>query len=79
MKSIVLNSSQQSVFAGANRELRVYDESGKLLGYLVSLEVYTRFSAPTGAIPFTKDEVDAFRKSGGGTSLNELWKTMGVR
>ena len=81
MESIVLNSSQRSAFAGAEHRTPapVYGEDGKLLGFLVSPEAYTRMSARTGEIPFTKSEIAEFRKSGEACSLGEFWKTMGVR
>jgi hypothetical protein len=79
MDSIVLSDRQREAFVAARRELPVYDEAGKLLGFLVSPEAYTRMSARTGEVPFTKSEIAEFRTSGGGCSLDEFWKTMGVR
>lgn len=77
MGKIVLDSALREKLNGLNERVEVRDENNQLVGVFVPA---IDFRALTGNIevPFTDEEMETFKKSGGGCSLAEFWKRMGV-
>jgi hypothetical protein len=79
MGKIVLDAELKERLHGMSELLEVFDEDGKALGYVLPLEEYERRIRHDADIPFSDEELDRFRKAGGGGALSEFWKRMGTK
>ncbi len=79
MSTIVLDADLRAKLNGLNEEVDVRDEAGNIVGHFVPHEKYHRMLCKTIDIPFSKEEIERMRKSGGGSTLAEFWKKMGVQ
>jgi hypothetical protein len=78
MEKIILDSAQQSQLTGVNQQIPVCDQTGKVLGFFLPPALYKKLVYKNVAVPFTEEELNQFRQSGGGCSLAEFWQKMGV-
>jgi len=79
MGQIFLDQELRSRLNGMTEEMQVRDESGQIVGYFVPAIAYNKLRAATIEVPFSKEEIDQFRKSGGAQTLEEIWKHLGVK
>ena len=79
MSTIVLDADLRAKLNGLNEKVDVQDEAGNIVGLFVPKEEYYRMLCKTIEIPFSKEEIERMRKSGGGCSLEEIWKKLGVK
>jgi len=76
MGKIVLDSVLREKLHGMNEPLEVFDESGNTLGFVLPVEEYRKRLRPSQDIPFTEEELERFRRAGGGRHLSDFWKRM---
>jgi hypothetical protein len=77
MGKIILDPAMREKLNGLNEQIEIRDENDALVGVFLPA---AHFRALTGSIeiPFTDEEIELAKKSGGGCSLAEFWKRMGV-
>jgi hypothetical protein len=78
MEKIVLDRNQLAQLTEVNCQVPVYDEAGNVLGVFLPREYVINFTNAKVEAPFSEEELDLFRQSGGGVSLTEFWHRVGV-
>jgi hypothetical protein len=76
-RTLVLDPALREKLGELTDQMEVRDEAGKVVGMYLPVEVYQYFLRTT-KIPFSKEEIEQFKQSGGGCSLADFWKRMGV-
>ena len=79
MSTIVLDADLRAKLNGLNEKVDVRDEAGNIVGHFLPSEEYYRMLCKSIEIPFSKEEIQRFRSSGGGCSPEEFWKKLGVK
>jgi hypothetical protein len=77
MSTITLDPELRARLNGLNEQVCVVDEGGRQVGLFLPLEEYKTLLRNI-RIPFTLEEIEQLRKAGGGCSLAEFWKRLGV-
>ncbi|MCI0642321.1 MAG: hypothetical protein L0Y72_26795 [Gemmataceae bacterium] len=78
MSSVILDADLRAKLNGLNERVHVYDESGNQVGVFLPLDQYQKYLHKTVEVPFTDEQLEEFRKSGKGCSLDEIWQRLGV-
>ena len=75
MNRIAVDSVAASQLQGLILPVEIVDETGKTLGrFIPSREVLERDQCP-----YTPEELEEMRNEPGGCTLEELWKSLGVK
>jgi len=77
MGKIVLDPALREKLNGLSEQMEVRDENDQLVGVFLPAGHFQALVRNTD-IPFSEDELRQFRNAGGGCSLAEFWKRMGV-
>jgi hypothetical protein len=77
MGKIMVDAILREKLNGLHQQIEICDENDQLVGVFLPA---AEFRALTGSteIPFTDEEIELAKNSGGGCSLAEFWKRMGV-
>jgi hypothetical protein len=79
MGTITLDPVLRANLNGLNEQLEICDETGKPVGMYLPWEDYKRLLYRGVEIPLSKEVIEMRRKEKGGSSLQELWKRLGVK
>jgi hypothetical protein len=77
MGKIVLDPALREKLNGLCEQMEVRDENNELVGVFLPAVAFQALVG-SSAIPFTDEEIERAKNSGGGCSLAEFWKRMGV-
>jgi hypothetical protein len=77
LPTITLNPELRAQLNGLHQQVQVVDESGQQVGVFLPLDYYKTLLRNI-QIPFSDEEIDQLRKAGGGGSLADFWKRLGV-
>ena len=75
--TVTLDAALREKLGVVSDQIEVQDEEGKLVGMYLPLEMYKYFLRNI-KLPFTDEELEQARNSGGGCSLAEFWNSMEV-
>ncbi len=75
--TITLDSDLRARLNGLDQQVIVRDENGNQVGLFLPIDHYKALLR-TVQIPFSEEEIESLRKAGGGGSLADFWKRMGV-
>ena len=80
MNKVVLNETLRSALNGLNQEVEVCDADGATVGHFVPEETYQRFLTAwvESRCPYSEEKLRRFEAEPGGSSLEEVWKELGV-
>ena len=80
MSKITLDPVLRAKLNGLNQPLEICDADGHTLGHFLPADAYRRllYAAVEAACPHSPAELERRRNEGGGTSLSEFWKGLGV-
>jgi hypothetical protein len=78
MEKITLDRGQLAQLTGDCRQVPVYDEAGNLLGVFLPRELVASSGKKKVEVPFSDEELERFRQSGGGISLTDFWQRLGA-
>jgi hypothetical protein len=79
MGTITLDPVLRAKLNGLNEQLEICDETGKPVGMYLPLEDYKKLLYRGVEIPLSEEEIEQRRKEPGGSSLQEIWKRLGVK
>jgi hypothetical protein len=74
MNTIVLDSKLHQL----DNEMEVRDETGRLVGVFLPTDAYQGLLSNI-KIPFSDEEIEQRAKEPGVSSLDDIWKRLGVR
>jgi len=77
MGNIKLDAALREMLNGLHEQMEIRDENGALVGVFLPVGEYRALTGST-EIPFTDEEIERAKKSGGGCSLSEFWNRMDV-
>jgi len=77
MGKITLDTALRAKLNGLNEKMEVCDENDETVGMFLPQSEYNKLMLASMEIPFTKEEIEKMRNSGGGCSLDEIWKRLG--
>ena len=81
MKKITLDAELLAKLNGLKHSLEVCDAEGRTVGYFLPAAEYRKLlydAVESARPPVSEEELDRRRNEGGGISLKEFWKKMGV-
>ena len=80
MSKIILDEDLRARLNGLDRTLEVCDEDGHTVGHFLPAAEYRKllYAAVNASCKVSDEEMDRRRQEGGGMSLAEFWKRMGV-
>jgi hypothetical protein len=80
MSTILADRELESKLGGLEEPVEVKTPEGKLLGHFVPDDEYRKFvyARAMECCPFSEEELRRFHEETGGTSLEELWRELGV-
>jgi hypothetical protein len=77
MKTLVVDAALRERLHGLDDQMDIFDENGEIVGMYLPIDSYQALLRNL-KIPYTEEQLAQFKKSGGGCSLAEFWKRMGV-
>jgi hypothetical protein len=80
MSKIILDEDLRAKLNGLDRTLEVCDQDGNTVGHFLPAADYRKllYAAVNASCKVSDEELDRRSKEGGGSSLAEFWKRMGV-
>jgi hypothetical protein len=81
MTQIVIDELLRSKLNGCQEEVAFVDDKGQPLGHFVPEGMYRKllYAWAESQCPYSKEELDRFKKETGGRPLSEIWKSLGVK
>ena len=80
MSKITLDAELRAKLNGLDQPLELCDADGQTLGHFLPAAEYRKliYAAVNASCRLSEEEMDRRRNEGGGLSLSEFWKRMGV-
>lgn len=72
MTKIIADSDLRAKLNGLNQQMEVCDESGKTLGYFLTVKDYERLMIEWAKLKYPPEELDRRSKQGGGRTTAEV-------
>jgi hypothetical protein len=79
MANIVLDPQMQSKLEASNDPVNLVDEAGEVVRVALTPEQYLRYLYQTVKVPISDEEIARRKSETGGSSLDEIWKRLGVK
>jgi hypothetical protein len=79
MANIVLDPQMQSKLEASNDPVNLVDEAGEVVRVALTPEQYLRYLYKTVKVPISDEEIARRKSETGGSSLDEIWKRLGVK
>jgi hypothetical protein len=79
MSKITLDESLRAKLNGLDEELELCDESGQTIGHFLPEDAYQRmlYRLAEAQCPTTPEELARLREETGGSTLKEIWSSLG--
>ena len=80
MSRVTIDDAIRAKLNGLNEDLELCDENGNILGHFLPQREYLHLMIleAEAQCPYTKEQLEEFRKEKGGRKLSEIWKSLGV-
>jgi hypothetical protein len=79
MSKVMLDRQLQEKLNGVAFPVELCDESGKTLGHLLPTELYYKLVYAWAKAQVSDEELERAAQEPGGVTLEEFWKTLGVK
>ena len=77
MSQVIVDDTMRARFDSYKTPVDICDRAGRVLGKFVPAQPPEKISAPADGCPYTEEQLDAMRKEAVGSSLSEIWKSLG--
>ena len=76
MVRVIVDNSLRTQLDAYDAPVQLCDESGRLIGHFVPVQVPSKQEPAVDQCPYTKEELSRMQQETGGRALSEIWNSL---